>query len=161
MKNTKTIFLSLLFICFTSSLWSLNLAVYGMKVNNYSLSSSALEELCREESIGLTNLEILSERDMVEQLGYHPELKNVSKRKLLKLGNSLAVDYILSGSMKVKEGAMIYHFELLNVPNACYETENELTFTFNEKQVRRMVRISLRDLYDYFYQIENQITFQQ
>ncbi len=157
--NIKTIFLSIIFnVLPCGSTLGVEIAIAGMSVDGINISTTVLETFAKEESRKLTEHKILDDHDMIERLGTNPEIRNNSCRRLYKLGNSLQVDYLLTAKLRMKDHRMCFRMKLLDISSKSVSAENELFFALNYPQIRRMVRICLRDLFDYFDQINHPIT---
>ena len=152
----KTILLNLLFNClWTSTALGYQIAICGGSVKDSDASIIEIEQIAREETKRLTNDEVVSVHRMCELLGTN-ELPH-KKKKLFGIGTELEADYIVRMNVIEKNERIFFSTSLMNIKAREIAVQSQLSFHSNPPELRRMVRIVLRDLYQFFFDLENPI----
>lgn len=154
--NIKIIFLNLVFNCLlTSTAFGYQIAICGGGIANSEASLIEIEQFAREETERITDHSVLNVHRMCELL--MANTVSPKKKKLFATGKQLNVDYIVRINIRKKEERLHFSTDLLDIQNNEIAKTSNLSFDANPPQLRRMVRIVLRELYDYFFELENPI----
>ena len=159
--NLRTVLLNILFNClWTSTALGYQILICGATEKNTNLSTVEIEQIAREESRKLIADQIIDPYEICHAL--EANKIRTTKHCLLKTGEMLGADFVLQLRLNScrKSQRIFLSAKLLDIANRKVAAKNALSFDQNPPQTRRMIRICLRDIYQHFYEINNQIITQ-
>lgn len=158
MKNQKTslliaIWAIMSFICVTtlnaqSVKYAKRVAVLSVKANNVILNSKQVTKLFRNSLIELDTFEVLGEYDMLDMLSGSDIVDSLcySTSCLVKAGEFLNVDYMISGSIEKLIDKIVVSFWIVDVKRKSIVKQKLIEYIDVDERLKEMIKVSLKEL---------------
>ncbi len=158
MKNQKKMLSLLIVVIFSISginaiyaqktKYSKKIAVLSINTDNVILNSNQLTKLVRNSLIELDTFEVLGKYDMLDMLSGAGIVDSVcySTNCLVKAGELLKVDYMLSGSVEKLLDKIVVSLWIVDVDRKSIVKQKLIEFINVDKRLKEMLKITLKKL---------------
>jgi TolB-like protein len=145
----KQIFTTIIALLFGSSiLFAESIAVSNLNTHGVELTPEIAAKLTRIELIKIEKYVVLDEFDMRSALEGDEQFTDCyGKSCLIRLGQKLEVDYVLSGSIDALGTKIVVSLKLVDINNQNLKTTKSLEFADQPTEIARMIEIVLREMF--------------
>lgn len=149
MKTTILLITSLFFTALTSfGQKGQTIAVPGVHTSGLQTSQDAVTKLLALELVKINKYRVYDEFDLKQGVVNDPEFQECyGKSCLIKMGEALEVDYILSGSVDGIGHKIAVNLKLIDVKNGRLQTTILKEFDMVEIELQRMLGVALREMH--------------
>ena len=126
-----------------------SIAIVSIETKGLLLDNLSMGNLVRIELEKLNKFEVLDKYDAAQVMkknNIQPE-ECFGKRQLVKVGEILNADYMLTGSAEKFGDKIIIILRLINVSEENIEKTSVMEYVFQEEDIQVMVRLSINDLF--------------
>lgn len=147
MKTKMSLLITALLL--TLAVQAQTIAVSDLSTRGIKTTPTTTGKLTRLELVKIDQYTVLDEFDMVETLERNPDLKECyGKKCLIRLGQALNVDYVLSGSVDGIGNKIVINLKLVDIKSKTLKTTHTKEFERQELELQRMIGMVIQEMHD-------------
>jgi len=125
------------------------IAVSNPNVTSLSIKPESAARMMRLELIKLNKYKVYDEFDMADVIKTNPDFANncFGQNCLIKLGESLNTDYVMSGSLDLLGNKIAISIKIIDVKNRTIYKSTVREFDNQELEIQRMIEILLKEIH--------------